>query len=1212
MKKHPSLNIPITENNRLTIPWAGYFDGLDKLESSGGSAPTTTIVHNDTTSRDASEAHPITSITGLSSILDVISGDIVEVDSLAEIGATHSEIDGNPHNTTIDSIPELESKLISIDNKIDLVDESKTSKIIERILPTSAYPNVDAYIPIGAITRVDECFLRLAVFVKFGGTGDSQALIFVDINFGTSQKYIRATAQYQSSINFISDPVNTTWGSYIKYYLTTDGTIGIQLDANALSYPLDFSVAVVSAYNCTFAYSDTEWMLGSASYWQKNACYMGYVGQDKFNAPTLQEYGVSLEDKYTLISDTEDLEELINTKLNTSVVATLSKWRGFVNPSGVVRTYDYTTRKVTLSGDTRYCWDGELKNLGTWTSSAHDAINGKWFLSSSDGVNSTWSISSFTFDIMHLAIAYYGASDKFGISENHGCMDWQGREIDHDVVGTYRKGTGGGLTAGTYAVQPSSPTDADNTPGFDSVELRDEDLPTTLPAWTQGSYTQCYGNTSNTTIFTKAQSSIVPIGTTHPKYNSAGTLTELATNNYMWVYRVAVPTMSDTESLKYSWLMVPGSYVYTNTTTALAEPVTLNLGDISAMSAEYNVVGRILIQTSASYSSTGKFRIHTEQFVYGTRSAPIAVGGVGVSDHGALSGLSDDDHTQYILADGTRAFSASPAFSSLTANTVPYLDANKKLASSSVTPTELGYVSGVTSNIQTQFGAKMSTASYPDLVAIEALSGTSGLLKKTAENTWTLDTSTYLTSSDLSGYAKLDCTNQPFTGSIAALNIKATGDFARLGLETCIPSSGIKSTYIGGGAGANAGVTDEGNTMLGYRTAYGTSGAKTYNTLVGNAAGYALSTADYNTFVGAYAGRRQVAVSNRLILDAYGDRTTSALELTNALIYGVAAASPVDQTLSLNAITTISKWLILRPLGTDDYCLITSNTENGADNKRVLICGGGGSGRTRGADIVLHGNEHATLPGYIDYSCGGVATAQHRFYVDSGSAVVLALTMLYHVVATVELSSNLILKTGYAIYGSTSTSTVFQMLGVVSDSVEVGNTTYATKIYGSSIAVSGGQLSSESTTDITAGTYTTGSIVSSGGISATKGIQAKQICTGVQTVAVSTTPSVDCSAGDVVVIGSSAVPGALTAATTITFSNPKVGAETELHIKQGTISYAITFTISGYSFYLNGSTASISSGSVVLAAANMVLSQFYTIKIRWLSTTRASVTLLKT
>jgi hypothetical protein len=49
----------------------------------------------------------------------------------------------------------------------------------------------------------------------------------------------------------------------------------------------------------------------------------------------------------------------------------------------------------------------------------------------------------------------------------------------------------------------------------------------------------------------------------------------------------------------------------------------------------------------------------------------------------------------------------------LTASTVPYLDGNKKIQSSAVTPTELGYLSGVTSNIQTQlsgiFASPMTT-----------------------------------------------------------------------------------------------------------------------------------------------------------------------------------------------------------------------------------------------------------------------------------------------------------------------------------------------------------------------------------------------------------------------------------------------------------------------------------------------------------------------
>ena len=47
--------------------------------------------------------------------------------------------------------------------------------------------------------------------------------------------------------------------------------------------------------------------------------------------------------------------------------------------------------------------------------------------------------------------------------------------------------------------------------------------------------------------------------------------------------------------------------------------------------------------------------------------------------------------------------------------------------------------------LQSALDARMATASYPDLVAIEALAGTSGLLRKTATNTWSLDTASYLT-----------------------------------------------------------------------------------------------------------------------------------------------------------------------------------------------------------------------------------------------------------------------------------------------------------------------------------------------------------------------------------------------------------------------------------------------------------------------------------
>ena len=55
-------------------------------------------------------------------------------------------------------------------------------------------------------------------------------------------------------------------------------------------------------------------------------------------------------------------------------------------------------------------------------------------------------------------------------------------------------------------------------------------------------------------------------------------------------------------------------------------------------------------------------------------------------------------------------------FSLLTPSTVPYLNASKALTSSIVTPTELGYLSGVTSSIQAQLNSFSSSLSLSNLL----------------------------------------------------------------------------------------------------------------------------------------------------------------------------------------------------------------------------------------------------------------------------------------------------------------------------------------------------------------------------------------------------------------------------------------------------------------------------------------------------------------
>ena len=77
--------------------------------------------------------------------------------------------------------------------------------------------------------------------------------------------------------------------------------------------------------------------------------------------------------------------------------------------------------------------------------------------------------------------------------------------------------------------------------------------------------------------------------------------------------------------------------------------------------------------------------------------------GGGVTDHGALSGLSDDDHSIYSLADGSRWTTTQ------TASRVAVTDGSGNLVVSTVTTTTLGYLDA-TSSIQTQLDAKIAIA----------------------------------------------------------------------------------------------------------------------------------------------------------------------------------------------------------------------------------------------------------------------------------------------------------------------------------------------------------------------------------------------------------------------------------------------------------------------------------------------------------------------
>lgn len=261
--------------------------------------------------------------------------------------------------------------------------------------------------------------------------------------------------------------------------------------------------------------------------------------------------------------------------------------------------------------------------------------------------------------------------------------------------------------------------------------------------------------------------------------------------------------------------------------------------------------------------------------------------------------------------------------SELTTSELVATDSNKKLVSLAVATypslTELSYVKGVTSAIQTQIDSKLSTATAAstyltianaittyqpldaDLTAIAALSGTSGLLKKTAANTWSLDTATYLTTNQtitLSGIVTGSGTTG-ITTSIAnnALSIAMTSGLqSALDAKFTLPS--LTANYVTKSNGttlANSQIFDNG-TNVGIGTASPSAklhvlggsqiiehssgqGLTIYNSSDGNRSGYFTVTGDgdfSNRFVNigssssAYGFKFLNAVGTFVVITAVG------------------------------------------------------------------------------------------------------------------------------------------------------------------------------------------------------------------------------------------------------------------------------------------------------------------------------------------------------
>ena len=112
-------------------------------------------------------------------------------------------------------------------------------------------------------------------------------------------------------------------------------------------------------------------------------------------------------------------------------------------------------------------------------------------------------------------------------------------------------------------------------------------------------------------------------------------------------------------------------------------------------------------------------------------------------------------------------------------------------------------------------------------------------------------------------------------------------------------TTGVANTAVGNNAMTGIGLNSTWNTVMGYYAMANGPGTGTanYNTAIGLEAGYNY-TASGGLFLGAYAGKYESTVPQVMILDML-DRSSQPAGRANALISGVANATPASQTLQL-------------------------------------------------------------------------------------------------------------------------------------------------------------------------------------------------------------------------------------------------------------------------------------------------------------------------
>ena len=347
---------------------------------------------------------------------------------------------------------------------------------------------------------------------------------------------------------------------------------------------------------------------------------------------------------------------------------------GGVPDNDILITFDNTSRTLSLAPTgtdfTYYRMGQKFIESATLTKQILDE-DGLWvFYIGSAGLSITKNPSHDQVDeaIEKTAIVAYVMWDA---TNNLGKLMWEAHGMNmspethhwlHDNIGAvYREG----MTLSGMTVDTGGDLDSDVQFDVSAGIFYDEDIQNGVSAIATGdNYDVWYLDGSNWR-WTNTDVPGIPISAgNRAAFNDAGSQTEVDNNDFVLAHIFATNIMTNAGSTTREYIFIQGQFEY-NTKRAARAGADVEINNLvygTLPLQEVIPVATIILQAQSGNDNSIKCKVVStesgDDFVDWRGSDLKATGG-SIADHGALAGLSDDDHPQYLRADGTRSLAGA-------------------------------------------------------------------------------------------------------------------------------------------------------------------------------------------------------------------------------------------------------------------------------------------------------------------------------------------------------------------------------------------------------------------------------------------------------------------------------------------------------------------------------------------------------------------------